>query len=1084
MYRLLIQPLQLFANRIIGLQHALLCGVLICFGNGLHGQQKMLDANADFVVSHQLISVEQGLASRSVRDAVMDGRGFMWLATEMGLNRFDGTNFLVFTHENEGLLSNDIKRLAMHGSDRLIIEYYLLGGGSIGTSALTFQFQVFDLNAFRPLTFNEAFPDLPFPQEQVIAIEAHADNSVLFIRSAPYEVWRLTAESNWQRIGELGEWNQLSTDKIDRQIKFNGQHLIQEDELLLHPYIESGISGYRISANACIPFVNDKNGYAIRASNGVVYVYYDPSPFGSALSKNERERGFYKLTDENMFVRSTEMGELPFISNQDWRLQASNHRGEFACVNPDFGLYLFVDGQYLQVMSREQLLKYSDVGFSKVNRDQQGNYWLCTSIGLIHVSIRERLFANYFTKSELGKAEVNQVRGIYVDPGCAPGGGDQIYACVWRDVYTQPQLKLDYTAHRTLFTIVPHADELFFSSSYRLKKGTTHMNRIADDSTAVGAWACHSLNDSMMLHGTSLMCGGIYVLNTRTGSKSSSIRSNGSIPNPTVVYRFVNTQKKGIVAVAENGVFRLDSNWNIAEYWGPEGDVTHRLDISDFYDLHEDKQGVCWLATANQGLFRWDWNAAGTAEKPAVRQFGLAEGLPALRLYRIEEDDRENLWISTYNGLMRFDKKNFSAFNFYTKDGLTHNEFNRISSFKASNGKMYFGGVNGLNAFDPARVDEVYFNRSYPLQILRIQRYSDESDTLVSMLSDWRKNQSLTISHADRFLSVDFALLDYVQRIHRYAYKLEGVDKEWNQIEGGSIRISQLSHGTYTLLVKAQLENGQWNEQELRIPITVLVPFYLRWSFWLVFLAALVVVIWLYSIWRTGRLERQNRSLELAVEERTKSLSKALNDRELLLMEIHHRVKNNLQIVADLLQLQKDEMKDVSQMALISDGQSRVVSMALIHQNLYQNSDLTSIRFEVFLQSLTTQITELYGMNRRAIALELTGGDFFLDIDTAIPLGLITNELITNSYKYAFDEFNVVKIKIDLESIGKGQYKMMYKDFGSGLPEGVDGASNKTLGMHLIYGLTHQLSGEIRYSYDEGSVFEITFNDSEFRSQE
>jgi two-component sensor histidine kinase len=397
---------------------------------------------------------------------------------------------------------------------------------------------------------------------------------------------------------------------------------------------------------------------------------------------------------------------------------------------------------------------------------------------------------------------------------------------------------------------------------------------------------------------------------------------------------------------------------------------------------------------------------------------------------------------------------------------------------------MYFGGVNGLNSFDPAQVDAEFFNRSFPLEILNIQRYSDEADSLLSMLTDWYTNKSLTISQADRFLTIDFALLDYVQRPHRYAYMLEGIDKDWNVIDGGALRINQLSHGTYKLRIRALLDNGQWNAQELFIPITVMVPFYLRWTFWLVFLSVLVVVVWLYSIWRTGRLERQNARLEVAVEERTQRLSKALKDRELLLMEIHHRVKNNLQIVADLLQLQKDEMKDVSQMALISDGQSRVVSMALIHQNLYQNSDLTSIRFEVFLQSLTTQITELYGMNRRAIALELTGGDFFLDIDTAIPLGLITNELITNSYKYAFDDFNVVKIKIDLESIGKGQYKMMYKDFGSGLPEGVDGASNKTLGMHLIYGLTHQLSGEIRYSYDEGSVFEITFNDSEFRSQE
>jgi hypothetical protein len=80
---------------------------------------------------------------------------------------------------------------------------------------------------------------------------------------------------------------------------------------------------------------------------------------------------------------------------------------------------------------------------------------------------------------------------------------------------------------------------------------------------------------------------------------------------------------------------------------------------------------------------------------------------------------------------------------------------------------MYFGGVNGLNAFDPKRVDEVYFKRSFPLQLLSIQRFSDESDSLVSMLADWYKDQSLTISHADRFLAVDFALLDYAQRPHR-----------------------------------------------------------------------------------------------------------------------------------------------------------------------------------------------------------------------------------------------------------------------------------------------------------------------------
>jgi len=223
--------------------------------------------------------------------------------------------------------------------------------------------------------------------------------------------------------------------------------------------------------------------------------------------------------------------------------------------------------------------------------------------------------------------------------------------------------------------------------------------------------------------------------------------------------------------------------------------------------------------------------------------------------------------------------------------------------------------------------------------------------------------------------------------------------------------------------------------------------------------------------------------LEKAVDDRTKSLSSALKDRELLLMEIHHRVKNNLQIVADLLQLQKYDMKDAGQIAHISDSQSRVVSMALIHQNLYQNSDLSSIRFDTFLSSLTSQITELYSAGERTIELEVRCGEFFLDIDTAIPLGLITNELITNSYKYAFDGDNVVRITIDLALKGKGNYVMTYKDFGPGLPEGIDVNTNKSLGMHLIHGLAIQLSGEISYGYDGGSVFELIFSDSEFRAE-
>jgi two-component sensor histidine kinase len=222
--------------------------------------------------------------------------------------------------------------------------------------------------------------------------------------------------------------------------------------------------------------------------------------------------------------------------------------------------------------------------------------------------------------------------------------------------------------------------------------------------------------------------------------------------------------------------------------------------------------------------------------------------------------------------------------------------------------------------------------------------------------------------------------------------------------------------------------------------------------------------------------------LEKIVSERTEKLSSALKDRELLLKEIHHRVKNNLQIVTDLLQLQKDEMKNPEQMAFISDGQSRVVSIALIHQNLYQHQDLSSVRFDTFLNALIQQIVELHNVNGRTLSVEHECENFFLDIDTAIPLGLITNELITNSYKYAYNDQNQVKIEVELLELEDGLFRMTFRDFGPGLPDGVDVHVSPSLGMHLIKGLAHQLSGDVRYWYDGGSFFEVTFYNSRRRS--
>jgi two-component sensor histidine kinase len=233
-----------------------------------------------------------------------------------------------------------------------------------------------------------------------------------------------------------------------------------------------------------------------------------------------------------------------------------------------------------------------------------------------------------------------------------------------------------------------------------------------------------------------------------------------------------------------------------------------------------------------------------------------------------------------------------------------------------------------------------------------------------------------------------------------------------------------------------------------------------------------------------NKLKRDKLRLESLVQKRTNSLSEALDEREMLLKEIHHRVKNNLQVITGLLQLQKEELKDQQVVDAFNEGQSRVSSIALIHQNLYQNKDLGNIEFKSFLQDLYNQVAELYENETRKMNLVLDLDEMYVDIDTAVPLGLIVNEMLTNSYKYAFVHQTKAKVDIALIQYEKGKYKLTYHDNGPGLKDVPDFNHATTLGINLIGGLAKQLSGRAEYIFEQGSKFIIYFKDTGLRKME
>ncbi|MEQ8463833.1 two-component regulator propeller domain-containing protein [Coleofasciculus sp. E1-EBD-02] len=204
-------------------------------------------------------------------------------------------------------------------------------------------------------------------------------------------------------------------------------------------------------------------------------------------------------------------------------------------------------------------------------------------------------------------------------------------------------------------------------------------------------------------------------------------------------------------------------------------------------------------------------------------------------------------------------------------------------------------------------------------------------------------------------------------------------------------------------------------------------------------------------------------------------LQTSLREKIVLLKEVHHRVKNNLQIISSLLDLQSQTLTDPQVLDIFQQSANRVKSMALIHNQLYQSTSLEKIDFAEYIETLATYLFQSYGANRNVIELQIDIEPISLNLDTAIPCGLLLNELLSNALKYAFPESRPGVITIKLKSECDRRLTLTVQDNGIGLPEGFEPENPKTLGFQLIQALTEQLEGELDIKPDQGTQFTIRF---------
>ncbi len=206
-------------------------------------------------------------------------------------------------------------------------------------------------------------------------------------------------------------------------------------------------------------------------------------------------------------------------------------------------------------------------------------------------------------------------------------------------------------------------------------------------------------------------------------------------------------------------------------------------------------------------------------------------------------------------------------------------------------------------------------------------------------------------------------------------------------------------------------------------------------------------------------------------------IRQSLQEKEVLLKETHHRVKNNLQIISSLLTMRMDLIADDNVRAVLMESQQRVRSMAMIHEQLYQSDSLARVDFNEYIQSIAHFLHRNYATNHIHVRLVIESPEeISLNIDTATPLGLILNERISNAFKHAFTDEKDGLLQIRLERNGKG-YRLKVADNGPGLPEDFDLSDLETLGLQLVDTLAHQLKATLTINSEHGAAFQLAFEE-------
>lgn len=473
------------------------------------------------------------------------------------------------------------------------------------------------------------------------------------------------------------------------------------------------------------------------------------------------------------------------------------------------------------------------------------------------------------------------------------------------------------------------------------------------------------------------------------------------------------------------GIFLFDIENESIERFYTRGTGRYYIPHDVISYMEEDDQGNFWLSSKGGGLIYWNPN---TGE---YSQYTTENGLKNNVLYACYQDDYNQIWLPSNNGLMRFDKLTKEVIHYTENDGIPDREFNTSSHYRDSIGQLYFGGLNGVIRFHPS--DFLPLTNPYPIVISGIEKTNFNDSSYHINLENVLDQNQVEILPEDKYVKINFALLNFENNSEwDYAYKIEGHHSDWITLDEPSVILQSLPYGDYDIHFKCKVSGYNWKELEIPLHLSVVIPYYKSW--WFIFLMIIlgIALIGLLVRWRLSASLKKQEELQKLVEERTTEISKQAEELKSLdkmktqfFANISHELRTPLTLilgpVKEMQSNQKNELSPFqiqSHLAVINRNADKLLGLVEEILDLskldagklsLQEEPTLLIDFVRFVKSNFESIAELnqigYHLNFTISAKE------FFSIDSS-KVSTVLNNLLSNAFKFC-GENGVVTISVE-----------------------------------------------------------------------